>query len=34
MALTVQLAHIADMRLSALLATHTQSEPAILRLGR
>jgi hypothetical protein len=34
MALTVQLAHTAHIRLSALLASHTQSEPAILRLGR
>jgi hypothetical protein len=34
MALTIQLAHTAQIRLSALLASHTQSEPAILRLGR
>jgi hypothetical protein len=34
MALTIQLAHTAHLRLSALIASHTQSEPAILRLGR
>jgi len=34
MALTIQLAHTAHIRLSALFASHTQSEPAILRLGR
>ena len=33
MALTVLLAHARPYRLSALPASHTQSEPAILRLG-
>jgi hypothetical protein len=34
MALTILLANAADIRLSALLAPNTPSEPAILRLGR